>query len=70
VPLISVNMVSGRSAEAKQRLIKALTDGAVAALDVPVETVRVLIIEIAPEHWAVGGVPKSASDSPSGEKAS
>lgn len=66
MPLITVNMLAGRSKEAKRKLIKALTDGAVSALGAPPETVRVILFEVPHEHWGVGGVPKEApSDTPS-----
>lgn len=58
MPLITVNMLAGRSDEAKRKLIKALTDGAVSALDAPPETVRVILHEIPHLHWGVGGVSK------------
>jgi 4-oxalocrotonate tautomerase len=59
MPIIQVNLLAGRPMETKQRLMKALTDTAVATLGVPVETVRVIINEIPPEHWATGGVAKA-----------
>jgi len=61
MPLIQVSMVAGRDPERVQAFIAALTDAAVNEIGAPRESVRVLVNEIQPEHWAVGGVPKSAA---------
>ncbi|HEY4277214.1 MAG TPA: 2-hydroxymuconate tautomerase [Conexibacter sp.] len=61
MPLIQVSMVRGRAPEKVQAFIEALTDAAVETIGAPRESVRVLINEIPPQHWAVGGVPKSAA---------
>lgn len=67
MPIIQVNLLAGRTMEMKQRLMKALTESAVATLGVPSETVRVIVTEILPEHWATGGVPKApATDGEAG----
>jgi len=58
VPIISVNMLAGRSNETKRELIRVLTEGAVSTLGVSPEAVRVLLFEVPPEHWGAGGVPK------------
>jgi 4-oxalocrotonate tautomerase len=58
MPIITVNLIAGRTAETKRDLLRALTDAAVASLGVPRQTVRVLLTEIQPEHWAVGGEAK------------
>jgi 4-oxalocrotonate tautomerase len=43
------------SAGAQGRLIRRVTEAVVAALDVRPEQVRVLLSEVPPEHWAIGG---------------
>lgn len=55
MPIIEVNLLEGRSPEAKERLIQALTDAAVEAIGAPRESVRVILREMAPAHFAVGG---------------
>ena len=57
MPLIQVTMIEGRPAEAKRRLIAELTDVAVAALDAPRSSVRVILSEVPAEHWGVEGEP-------------
>ena len=64
MPLIQVSLIEGRSPQVRRALIAELTDAVVRALDAPRETVRVILNEVPPEHWAVGGVPKSASVQP------
>ncbi|GGC44137.1 hypothetical protein GCM10011371_34450 [Novosphingobium marinum] len=55
MPIIEVNLLEGRPPEAKERLIKALTDAAIDAIGAPRESVRVILREMAPAHFAVGG---------------
>jgi|TARA_A100001391_G_C5077852_1_gene279503 4-oxalocrotonate tautomerase len=71
MPIIEVNLLEGRAPEAKERLIKALTDAAINAIGAPRESIRVILREMPPAHFAVGGqsfasiaaaVPQPASD--------
>ena len=55
MPIIEVNLLEGRPPEAKERLIQALTDAAIDAIGAPRESVRVILREMAPAHFAVGG---------------
>jgi 4-oxalocrotonate tautomerase len=64
MPLIQVSLIEGRAPQVKRALIAELTDAVVRTLDAPREAVRVILTEVPPEHWAVGGVPKSASAQP------
>ena len=56
MPLIDVTLVEGRSAEQLRALIAELTRAAVAAVDAPVESVRVVVREVPATHWAAGDV--------------
>jgi 4-oxalocrotonate tautomerase len=55
MPIVRIDLVEGRTPERKVDLIRRVTDAVVAALDVRPEQVRVLLREVPPEHWAVGG---------------
>lgn len=55
MPIIEVNLFEGRSPEAKERLIEALTNAAIEAIAAPRESVRVILREMQPAHYAVGG---------------
>ena len=61
MPIIEVNMLEGRTVTQKRAMIVAITDGVVATLGVKPDSVRVLIREMPPEHFAVGGVTKAES---------
>jgi 4-oxalocrotonate tautomerase len=56
VPIIEVKMLEGRTSEQKARLSRELTEVAMRVLEVRPEAVRVLIQEVSPAHWSVGGV--------------
>lgn len=58
MPIIEINMIEGRDAPTKRALIGAVTQAAVDALQVPIETVRVLLREYPRGHWGIAGVPK------------
>lgn len=59
MPVLHVTLLEGRPAETKERLISELTEAAVSVLRVEPEAVRVLLNELPPAHWGVGGKPKS-----------
>ena len=61
MPLIQVTLLEGRSAEAKAALIRQLTDATVEAIAAPRDSVRVILQEVPPAHWSVGGVSKAAA---------
>ena len=61
MPLIQVTLIEGRAAERKERLIAELTAAAADVLEVPRPSVRVLLQELPPSHWGVGGVSKDAA---------
>ncbi len=62
MPIIRVEMLVGRTPAVKQELITRVTEAVVSTLAVKPEQVRVLLYEIAPEHWAVGGTTKAETE--------
>ena len=56
MPIIRIDLVAGRPPERTHELIRRVTDAVVAALEVRPEQVRILLTELPPEHWAIGGV--------------
>jgi len=60
MPIIEVNMMEGRSADDKERLIQALTAAAIEAIGAPCESVRIILREMPPGHFAVGGATFAA----------
>ena len=52
MPLIEVTLAEGRSAEKLRALISKLTEAVVEAGVAPKESVRVIVREVPPSHWA------------------
>jgi 4-oxalocrotonate tautomerase len=57
MPVIIINMLEGRSAEKKRKLLRKVTDAVVEALELEPESVRIIINEIPKENFAVAGLP-------------
>jgi 4-oxalocrotonate tautomerase len=58
MPLVEITLVEGRPAEARASLMKEITDVVERTLGAPRQTIRVIIREVPPFHFAVGGEPK------------
>lgn len=56
MPIIQVHLLQGRSVAQKRRMVAAVTEALVASLDIPADSVRILIDEMHPEHFALAGV--------------
>ena len=54
MPVITVQMLDGRTVAQKKALIAELAEAAKRALGVPDEAIRVLLNEMPPEHYGVG----------------
>ena len=55
MPFIQVNILRGRSPEKKERLIREVTDVVSDVLEAPVQSIRIMINEVEPEHWGIAG---------------
>ena len=55
MPIVRIDLVAGRTPERKAELIRRVTEAVVTALAVQPSQVRVLLAELPPEDWAVGG---------------
>lgn len=62
MPIIQVNMLEGRSTAEKRALVAALTDAVVESLRADPQSVRIMIHELAAEHYALAGT--TAGDQP------
>ena len=56
MPIIEVTLVEGRTPSQLRDLVTRLTDAAVEAVDAPRESVRVILREVPPTHFAAGDV--------------
>ncbi len=59
MPLIQATIIAGRTLEQKNAFFEKVTAVAVETLGVKPEQVRVVINEVPPEHWAIGGMSKA-----------
>lgn len=57
MPIVTIQMLKGRDKEKRKELIKNVTDAVTNTLDVPVDSVRVLLNEIENENFGVAGLP-------------
>jgi len=55
MPILEMHLLEGRSVEKKRKAVAAVTAALVESLEVPAETVRILITEHPAEHFSVGG---------------
>jgi 4-oxalocrotonate tautomerase len=60
MPLAQIYMLEGRTEEQKKAVIEKVTKALQEAVDAPVQSVRVCIIEMPSTNWGIGGV--SAKD--------
>ncbi len=58
MPIVDISLLEGRDAKRKERLIREVTDAVERTLGVPRESIRVLLREVPPEHWGIGGETK------------
>lgn len=57
MPVVSVNMIEGRSDMEKEKLIKGIADVLMDTLGVPEQNVRVMINEYKKTDYGIGTVP-------------
>jgi 4-oxalocrotonate tautomerase len=56
--VVQVSLLEGRGVEERRRLVAAVTDAVVDSLGVDPGQVRVLLYELPPGDWGVGGATK------------
>lgn len=59
MPLVQISMFPGRTPEAKEAMIREVTDAVVRTTGAPPEAVTVIVHEIEKSHWARAGIPHS-----------
>ncbi|HAU93665.1 MAG: 4-oxalocrotonate tautomerase [Pseudomonadota bacterium] len=59
MPIAHLEILEGRTAEQRAKLISEVTDAISRSIDAPKERVRVIITEIPKANWGIGGVPAS-----------
>ncbi|MGH9116753.1 MAG: 2-hydroxymuconate tautomerase [Acidimicrobiales bacterium] len=59
MPLVHIDLMEGRPPERVEEMIAAVSEAIASTLDAPIETVRVVVNEIRPHQYGVGGKPWS-----------
>lgn len=62
MPIIEVHLLEGRSVAQKRAMVAEVTQAIVRSLGVRADSVRILIDEMHPEHFALSGI--SAGEQP------
>jgi 4-oxalocrotonate tautomerase len=60
MPFAQIHMIEGRTEEQKRAVIEKVTAALCEAVGAPIETVRVMILEVPNTNWGIAGV--SAKD--------
>ena len=55
MPFVTIQIYEGRSIEQKRKLVKAITDAMVEHLDAKPNNLNIIIQDISPSDWALGG---------------
>jgi 4-oxalocrotonate tautomerase len=57
MPIVTINILEGRTKEQKTGLIKNVSSTVMETLEVPWESVRVIINEMPFDHYGIAGLP-------------
>ena len=55
MPLVRVDMMEGRPQEAIEKMITSISEAVSTSLEAPIETVRVVVNEMKPHQYGIGG---------------
>lgn len=55
MPLVHIDLMEGRPPEKIETMISTVSEAIAASLEAPIETVRVVVNEMAPHQYGVGG---------------
>jgi 4-oxalocrotonate tautomerase len=56
MPLVEVTLVEGRTPDQLRSLMTALTSAVETSIGAPKDSIRVILRELPPTHWAAGDV--------------
>jgi len=57
MPLVHIDMLKGRSQEKIATMITAVSEAIASSLDANIESVRIVVNELEPHQYGVGGKP-------------
>lgn len=55
MPLVTIQMIEGRDVDTKRKLIENVTKAILDSVDTKLESVRIVIEDMKPENYALGG---------------
>lgn len=55
MPIVNISIAVGRQPEQLSALIRDVTTAVSSTLDAPVDTIKVIVTEVALTHWGSGG---------------
>ena len=64
MPFVRIDLVRGRDKAVLMRLVEEVSEVVARTLDTPIDRVRVLVSEVDPDLWGIGGVPYSVARGP------
>lgn len=57
MPIVQISLMEGRPTEKIDKMITSVSEAISTSLDAPIESVRVIVNEMGPHHYGVGGKP-------------
>ena len=57
MPLVHIDLMKGRPVEKIEKMISAVSEAISTSLDAPIDSVRVIVNEMQPYQYGVGGKP-------------
>jgi 4-oxalocrotonate tautomerase len=64
MPFVHIDVVRGRDRALLVRLLEEVSRTVAETLDTPIDRVRVVVNEVEPDLWGIGGVPYSVARAP------
>lgn len=59
MPVVQINLYEGKSAEAKKKIVVAVTEAFVKSMGIKPEAVQIIIHELPKENFSTGGILNS-----------
>jgi 4-oxalocrotonate tautomerase len=57
MPIVQVSLMEGRPEKKIERMVAAVSEAVATSLEAPIETVRVIVYEMQPHQYGIGGKP-------------
>lgn len=55
MPIVQIHLIEGRDDQKKEKLVKNVTQAICDSLEVDPQAVRIILSEMAPNHYAIAG---------------